>query len=414
MLQPRPSAGSATLLTVLCALSFSVFLGCRPEAESSSSIKEIAMRDVRSQPVLLYVDQGWVYQMECAPNTIVFSHESCSQIQGRVPASRFYAFVFKSYGGDAGRHEANIAQIYVRMTQIYNKELEFIDASPTAPMRSDILDTLRLKQVDLGALEIDISGLADQVARINEALQRSGVDDNLRMQLAIVTESLGKKRTEANTLKESMNVMRQTYIASNATLIDTSTYEDLERERSSLNSRLQSERGLYQDEINRSIAAARAIKRLEDHFPYNYMSPQLNPDTSDAVYRAFPSAFADAMNEYRLVEFQKNATRPTEVSAAVDRDGVVESLECTFRAATQYQCNEMVITSPYGEYNARGTAFRVNTACPGCGPEGLSSLVVGKPVRGIWKVRLVCGMIIIGGGTTPIEQASCQINVKWF
>ena len=414
MLQPRPSARSVKLLTVLGALSVSALTGCRPETESPSATKEIAMRDLHSQPVLLYVDQGWVYQMACAPNTIVFSHESCAQIEGRVPASRFYALIFKSYGGDAARHEANIAQIYVRMTQIYNKELEFIDASPTAPTRGDILDTLRLKQVDLGALEIDISALADQVARINEALQRSGADDNLRMQLAIVTESLGQKRTEANTLKETMDVLRQTYISSNATLIDTSTYEDLERERRALNSHLQDERSLYLEEVNKSIAAARAIKRLEDHFPYNYMSPSLNPDTTDAVYSAFPSAFGDAMNEYRLVEFQKNAVRPTEVTATVDRDGVVESFECTFRADTQFQCNEMVITTPYGEYNAHGTSFGVNASCRTCGPEGLNSLVVGKPVRGLWKARLVCGMIIIGGGTSPVDQASCQINVKWF
>lgn len=380
-----------------------------PSREEGSRLDEIARGT--AFPKLYYIENDWMVAVRCPSGTILFDHANCNGDRRSVPAALFYQNLYARWGGQAAAIELRMSQYYVRITQIHTKMLEFIDDNPTDPGHGELLVQIQDKVVDLAAVDVVIAELADQEARIVEALRLGANDANLRQQLTLVRESLAPKKTAAEGIRREIELLRKLYTEENSALIDATTYRDLVSQRDAVVVRLESERNTYRYELEKSVATSRALKRLEDHFAYDYTSDSdvLNPGTN-VVVSFFEQTFNESEAEYAKVIFAPT-DRPLRFAVTTTNVGVLESVDCRFTVQTGVRCQGIEITTPEFRVYNEGLSFQISTNCSNCGTVETRS-ILRKPVAGAWRAELVCSTIGVGGNF-PVTSANCSFSTTW-
>jgi hypothetical protein len=253
----------------LRVLSFVVALsanGCGQDNQTDESYETADVGASFDYKHIYFMEQDSVVRGYCPADAIVISRTTCA-LKHRVLASAFFDVSEKAYLDQIEKTETELNQYIALIADLDLKILMLLDSE--ADYNRSLLPSIRQKESLLIDVEIRITGIKDQISRIESELL-AGEDSDLR---ALLHDQLGKLELsleEKSEIRKSLADLRRQHLDLNNGILTTDTFRRLISQREqAVNSWNFAESALAFD-LNRFGGYLAAVKFLKDGALWNF------------------------------------------------------------------------------------------------------------------------------------------------
>ena len=404
----------------LCLIAAALFTAGSARAEIASDLTS------DNRTYLYALDGDDVVRTKCDADAIVFDHASCAALARRVPVHQLFAASAASFGGDLPALQARITEAKTGLDRIDARLAEGLATPPgadTTALRAQIEQLTHA----LASAGVSVRELADQVARLDEAMAQGDVvsEQQLRITRGHYAEAVGREGAVAAQLQDA----RKAYIDAAATTPD-STFQGLLRDRERLMEAFSKGLSALNDEVEEAVNLATLFTRLADPgFVYVHLLYDRNYEDSFHVLcgHDYPRCYAqndNFDNIFRRIDKagrQFHGTVDTSnhtVTTVIARDDGISEFRCNFDVTADFDnpCDARLrIKGPRGfdlTVNANDTSGYGFTATPfsryGNVSDELWHTLIGAPSAGTWTVTFFCAT----GAARTITEAACDAVVE--
>lgn len=295
-------------------------------------------------PHLFYVEGSELLRAACADDAVYYDRQTCNGTRHRVPLGETFQTADADIGQDVPTIENRLRDLVVRVGQIDNRLSELANVDPT-PARPELLQQIAAKRQSLAEAEVTLAELRDQIVRIKERLSE-GDNPDLRDQLSALEVDRGQRQQAANTLQKELADLRQAYIEANASVIDPSTYQDLQQRRRMVVSDFDSTRDKLDAALKKVVELARLERQILDQ---SFTTDRLNHN-SDTNQHAAVVAIARAFEAKDMAARTFPVTSPDQrqLQFGAGSTSGFERLTCRVASAPGADCQVLKVTAPDG------------------------------------------------------------------
>lgn len=229
---------------------------------------------------IYYMENDTVVRGYCPSDTIVINRVNCA-LKHRVLASAFFDISEKSYIDQIEKTESELNQHIVVIADLELKISMLLETASTYD--GSLLPSIRQKESLLTDVEIRITGIYDQISRIESELL-AGEDSDLR---ALLHDQMGKLEIslqEKSEIRRSLADLRRQHLDMNNGIVDTDTYRRLITQREQAVNSLNFAESSLAFDLNRFGGYLAALKFLKDGTIWNFgQQDPIDDMTSRAV-----------------------------------------------------------------------------------------------------------------------------------
>lgn len=208
---------------------------------------------------LFYQEGAVVYGAMCIP-TPYPDHDACKHPR-QAPAEAFFRRLALKFGAKIAAQDALSSQSWVALQRVDARLFQLVQTSPAADAGALSAADVDAKAVDLRKIELELAGLRDQIARLEQALVTTPGDGEAFAMLSAQREALVNASRRQSAAQDALMALRKAYVTQRA-LTGDAAFNDLVamRERYSADY-LRAQRGVAeaQDEMVCGVHAARRI-----------------------------------------------------------------------------------------------------------------------------------------------------------